>query len=69
MSAVDQIVGRCHVGDSHRKVIRYVISRLSNKHRGFRKMDRITRRFLLRAVIKSHDQNRAVYRDVVSGRF
>jgi hypothetical protein len=64
---VRMVVDRCHVGDSNRRVIRYVISRLKKKHRGFRAMSRSQRRDLLRQIVTVHTENRELYRDVMRG--
>ena len=65
---IRQIVNRCHVSDSNRKVIRYVISRLKAGFRTYRKMSRSQRHTLMRQVIEVHERNRELYRRVMSGR-
>jgi acyl-CoA reductase-like NAD-dependent aldehyde dehydrogenase len=65
---IRQIVGRCHVGRSHRSVIRYVVSRLRQGYSTWRTLPREARREILRNIIAQHDENRAEYRSVMSGR-
>jgi hypothetical protein len=65
-SIVEMIVGRCHVGESNRAVIRYFVSRL--KRGAWRKMPRAERKQWLTWVIRAHANNRALYRYVMNGR-
>jgi hypothetical protein len=44
---IRMLVGRCHVGESYRSVIRYV-----------------SRKALLREIVKEHRENRQLYRNV-----
>ena len=62
---VRQIVGRCYVGDSNRRVIRYTVSRLKHKYQTFKAMPREQRRDLMRQVIQAHRENRGLYRRVM----
>ena len=64
-----QCVGRLHVGESNRTVIRYVISRLVNKHRTFRAMSRSRRRAVMQQCVEAHRQNRELYGRVMTGRW
>lgn len=66
---IAMLVGRCHVSDTHREVIRYVISRLKRGHRQYRQMPREQRRDFMRAIIAEHNDNRALYRAVMRGDF
>jgi hypothetical protein len=66
---IDMIVSRCHVSESNLSVIRYLISRLVNKHRTFRSLPRETRRQIMREAIRVHDANRHIYACVMTGRF
>ena len=66
---IRMIVGRCHVGDSNSKVIRYVISRMAKGHATYRAQVRRERHDLLRTIIEIHAENRAVYTSVMSGSF
>ena len=61
MNIIRQIVDRCHVGDSNRKVIRYVISRLKNKEQTFWNMSKYDRKVFMKSVIKEHSLNRQMY--------
>ena len=63
---VSQIVGRCHVGESNRAVIRYFVSRV--KRDAWRKMARKDRHMWLRWVIACHKANRSLYHAVMTGR-
>lgn len=56
---IAMIVGRCHVGDSYLKVLRYVISR--TKAGAFAKLPRKERRKLIREVFKQHKANRDLF--------
>ena len=66
---IRQIVGRCHVNDSNRKVIRYVISRLRTGYATFRAMSEKQRRLLMCEVIAEHQKNQALYSGVMRGRY
>lgn len=64
------LVDRCHVGESNRAVIRYVVSRLRKPHwKTFRGMPREARREMMRAVIRIHAENRELYAQVMRGGF
>ena len=64
---VAQIVDRCHVGESHREVLRYFQSRLRGKRKGWRKLTREERRQWMRLVFAQHDSNRGIYTSVMRG--
>ena len=64
---VRQIVERCHVGDTNREVIRYVISRIKGKYKTFRKLPREQRKQLLRDAVQCHRENRDLYCYVMRG--
>jgi hypothetical protein len=64
---IRQIVNRCHVSDSNRTVIRYIISRLRDGYTTFRAMPRRQRRLLMRDAIAVHKANRALYTRVMRG--
>lgn len=66
---IRQIVDRCHVSRRHRAVARYVISRLREGWTTYRAMPREDRREMLRQIHQVHQENRAEYRAVMSGRF
>jgi hypothetical protein len=63
---IDQIVSRCHVGQSNRQVIKYFRSRL--KCGAWSKLSREQRKDIIRQVIQCHSGNQDLYRAVVSGR-
>jgi hypothetical protein len=65
---IRQIVGRCHVGESNRKVIRYVISCLKRKYKTWQATPKATRREAMHQIIAVHRENRQLYRAVMSGR-
>jgi hypothetical protein len=67
-SIVEMIVGRCHVGESNRAVIRYFVSRLKRGYKTWRKMPRPERKQWLTWVIRAHAANRELYRYVMNGR-
>lgn len=62
---IHQIVDRCHVDDSNRKVIRYVISRLRKGYDTYHAMPKAQRRELMTLVIEAHRENRELYRAVM----
>ena len=66
---IRMLVGRCHVGESNREVIRYVISRMQHGHLSYRSHYRCERHALLRSIIEIHAENRALYTAVMSGSF
>jgi hypothetical protein len=64
-SDIRRIVGRCHVSESNRRVIRYFISKLRNGHAAFRAIPRQQRHFLMRQVITVHKANQNLYLKVM----
>lgn len=62
---VGQIVGRCHVGISHRQAIRYFVSRL--KRGAWRSLPRAERRQWMRWVVRAHQADRRLYSAVMAG--
>ena len=59
---VRQIIDRdCHVGESNRRVIRHVISKLRDGWQTFRKMPRADRRLLMQQCVQQHRENRELY--------
>ncbi len=65
---VRQIVGRYHVGDTNRYVIRGIISRIKGGLRGFKLEPREKRHALLRYIVDEHARNFIMYAAVMSGR-
>ena len=63
---VSRMVGRCHVGESILEVLRYVVSRLDGGRKGFLKLGRNTRRYVIAAAISAHEENRGLYRHVMA---
>ena len=59
-----QIVSRCHVGESNRQVIKYFISRLKHGYKTWIGVPRDKRKEILREIIKIHEENRQLYREV-----
>lgn len=66
---VSQIVGRCHVGQSNRAVLRYFVSRLRHGYRTWAALPRMEHRQWMRWVFREHKANRELYRAVMTGRF
>jgi hypothetical protein len=66
---IQMIVGRCHVGDSNRYVIRYVAAGHKGGMRGFLAFPRYYRRSLMKMVIFEHGRNRDLFLRVQTGRF
>ena len=64
---IRMLVGRCHVGESNKRVIRYVISRLKDKETTFWSLSNAQRKGLMQACIKEHAENRQLYNDVMRG--
>lgn len=64
---IRQIVGRCHVGESNRQVIRYFISRLAHGYATWAAMDRDIRRQVMASAINIHGDDLDLYHDVVTG--
>ena len=67
MSIVTQIVDRCHVADSMRDVLRYVISRMKDGKRTWRGLSRHERRAIVSEMCKRHRANRDLYDYVMKG--
>ena len=61
------LVGRCHVGQSNRRVIRYFISRLKRGYQTWAQMPRDERKQWLRWVVAAHAENRGLYSYVMGG--
>lgn len=66
---IKQVVDRCHVGDTNRQVIRFLISRLRNGYQTWIGMEREKRRLVMQECVRIHHENREVYRSVMNGRF
>ena len=64
---VRQIIGRCHVGQSNRAVIRYFVSRLKHGHATWIALPKTERKQWLRYVIMAHAENRGLYSYVMGG--
>lgn len=62
---IDQIVGRCHVGESYVSVIKYVVSRFRAGE--WRKLTRKERRRIMRRAMRIHRRNRELYASVMRG--
>jgi hypothetical protein len=68
-SDIRRIVGRCHVSESNRRVIRYFISTLRDGHTAFRAMPRGHRQLLMSQIITAHQANQELYVKVMRGVF
>lgn len=64
---VNQIISRCHVGQSNRAVIKYLVSRF--KRGAWRSLSRAERKKWMREAIRCHARNRRLYVAVMTGRF
>jgi hypothetical protein len=64
---VRQIVGRCHVGQSDRAVIRYFVSRLKHGYATWRALPVTERKTWMRHIIRAHAENRGLYFYVMGG--
>ena len=64
---IRNIVGRCHVGDTNREVIRYVISRMKHGYQTFKTLPREQRKDFLRQIVQDHKDNRELYSYVMRG--
>lgn len=62
---VRMIVDTRHVGESHKEVIREVISRLAKGRKTYNAMPRVDRRRLMAQCIDAHRENRDLYRHVM----
>lgn len=62
---VQMIVDSRHVGESHKEVIREVISRLAKGRATYKAMPRVDRRRLMEQCIHAHRENRDLYRHVM----
>jgi hypothetical protein len=66
MGIVNQIVGRCHVSWSNRKMLRYVRSRMLKRARSPKVWPE--RKLVYQAAIKRHAHNFLIYAYVMGGR-
>ncbi len=65
---IRQIIDRdCHVGETNRKVIRHVISKLANGYRTFKSMPKEDRRLFIGQCVRHHRYNLKAYVEVMSG--
>ena len=65
---IRMLVDRCHVYDSNRRMIRYVVSRMrAPAWRTWMAVPRAVRHQALRQAIGIHAENRQLYRDVMRG--
>jgi len=64
---IEMIVGRQHVGASHRAVIRALVQGLNNGHKSWMLMTRRSRKAWMRHAIREHESNRKIYRQVTGG--
>jgi hypothetical protein len=63
--ALRSIVARCHVADSHEDMARYVVSRF--KKAGWKAKPESEKESILRAAEELHEENRAFYRQIMTG--
>ena len=69
MGIIENIVDRCHVGDSIGTVLETVISKLADGQETFDAMTENQRKSFTQAVLRRHAANQNLYQKVVSGRF
>ncbi len=63
---VRQIINRdCHVSMTNRAVVKYVISKLKQKHKTFKTIPKEDRRRFIEDCIYIHTENRSLYRYVM----
>jgi hypothetical protein len=66
---INSIVDRCHVSDSLESIIKHVISRLADKHRGYCEMSLDMKVEFIKMIYTRTMDNRQFYNKVISGRF
>lgn len=66
---IAHLVNRCHVGESNRQVLRFIISHLKQGYAAWQAMGREQRRLVMRAAFEIHRENRETYRAVMNGTF
>ena len=67
---VRHIIDRdCHVAESHRSVIRYVVSKLRDGYATFQSLPKAERRRFLEDCVAVHSANRAEYEAVMWPRY
>ncbi len=65
---INQVVSRCHVSDSNLSVIRYMVSRMKGKYKGWKKHGKELRKKGMTQAIYCHTQNKDLYYSVMSGK-
>lgn len=58
---ISMIVDRCHVAESNRRVIKYVISRLKNQYATFKSISKDERKKFMKDIIQAHKDNIELY--------
>jgi hypothetical protein len=66
-SIIRNIVGRLHVGSTHREVVEYAVSRL--RKGAWDAMAPVARVAFIRDCIAAHEANRGLYEDVMGPRY
>ena len=64
---IRQIVNRCHISESNRQVIYYLISRLKDGKKTYWTIPKVERKQILKAIIQYHRENKQMYYDVMRG--
>lgn len=67
MSDVHFLVNKCHVSMTNREVIKFIISKIKGKYKGWRALPRDRRKYIMRAAIQYHRENFEVYAIVMGG--
>ena len=61
------LVGRCHVGEDHNTVRRYVLSRFKGGRAHFLTLPKPTKRAVFTMIATEHRENRSLYLYVMGG--
>lgn len=63
---IRQIIDRCHVSQSNKSIIKYLVSRMKEKHKGWLKNPKDKRKLAMKQAIHVHNQNKDLYRKVMA---
>jgi len=63
---ISRIVGRCHVGDSPLKVVRYMTEQFNGERAGWLKNRKAARRYSIAAALQHHAENMVEYQQVMN---
>ena len=65
---IGQLVGNCHVGDSHKEIFDYVVSKIRGGRDAYDKLPSRDKTFLMNECRKAHNANRKTYSAVMQTR-